>query len=347
VFAGFRPNRKQLRSAHKVAVLAFDGVVLGDLATPLEIFERARDARGQPCYEVSVCSPNSEVMSEHLSLKVPWRLSKTRHAGTLVVPGIDNLERPIPPEVIRSLKAALKRGARIASICTGAFVLAAAGALDGLRATTHWQAARELARRYPAIEVDPDVLYVDNGKVLTSAGAAAGLDLCLHMVRCDLGSKIAATTARAAVMPLERPGGQAQFITHEDPEGVESMGPLLLWIEQNLEEPLSLPLVARHAAMSARTLSRRFREQVGLSPAQWIARARIRRAQQLLETTALPIEQVAEKAGFRSASVLREHFGAIVGTAPLAYRHAFGGPEIDRVQKMRNNNLWTATYFVS
>jgi len=128
-FAGFRPNRKQRKSPHQVAVLAFDGVVLGDLATPLEIFQRARDARGQPCYEVSVCSPNSEVMSEHLSLKVPWRLSKMRHADTLVIPGIDNLERPIPPEVIRSLKAALKRGARIASICTGAFMLAAAGAL--------------------------------------------------------------------------------------------------------------------------------------------------------------------------------------------------------------------------
>jgi len=185
------------------------------------------------------------------------------------------------------------------------------------------------------------VLYVDNGQVLTSAGAAAGLDLCLHMVRCDLGSKIAATTARAAVMPLERSGGQAQFITHEDPEEVESMGPLLLWIEQNLEEPLSLPLVAQHAAMSMRTMSRRFREQVGLSPAQWIARARIRRAQQLLETTALPIEQVAERVGFRSASVLREHFGTIVGTPPLAYRHAFGGPEIDPVQKKRYDNLWT------
>ena len=341
MFAGITPNRKQRRSPHRVAVLAFDGVVLGDLATPVEIFQRARDARGQPCYEVSVCSPDSEVITEHMSLKVLWRLSKMRHADTLMIPGIDNLERPIPPQVIRSLKAALKRGVRIASVCTGAFVLAAAGVLDGLRATTHWQAARELARRYPAIEVDPEVLYVDNGQVLTSAGAAAGLDLCLHMVRCDLGSKIAATTARAAVMPLERSGGQAQFITHEDPEEAESMGPLLQWIEQNLEEPLSLSLVAHHAAMSMRTLSRRFSEQVGQSPAQWIARARIRRAQQLLETTALPIEQVAERAGFRSASVLREHFGTIVGTPPLAYRHAFRSPEIDLSQKKRYGNLRT------
>jgi transcriptional regulator GlxA family with amidase domain len=264
-------------------------------------------------------------MSEHLSLKVPWRLSQMRHADTIIVPGIDNLDRQIPPEVLRSLKAALKRGARIASICTGAFVLAAAGALNGLSATTHWLATRKLACRFPTIRVNPDVLYVDNGRVLTSAGAAAGFDLCLHMVRCDLGSKIAANTARAAVMPLERSGGQAQFITHEDPEDVDSLGPLLLWIVQNLEEPLSLALIARHFGMSRRTLSRRFREQVGTSPAQWIAKARIRRAQELLETTALPIERVAEGAGFRSASVLREHFGAIVGTPPLAYRQAFGG----------------------
>jgi transcriptional regulator GlxA family with amidase domain len=209
--------------------------------------------------------------------------------------------------------------------------------LDGLRAATHWQAARELARRYPAIEVDPEVLYVDNGQVLTSAGAVAGLDLCLHMVRCDLGSTIAANTARAAVMPLERSGGQAQFITHEDPEEAESMGPLLQWIEQNLEETLSLSQVARHAAMSMRTLSRRFRDQVGLSPAQWIARARIRRAQQLLEATALPIEQVAERTGFRSASVLREHFGIIVGTSPLAYRNTFRSPEMHRAKKKYSN----------
>ena len=326
ISAGFKPNRRQFRSPHRVTILAFDGVVLGDLAAPLEIFGRVRDAYGEPCYEVRVCSPNPEVMSEHLSLKVPWRLSQMRHADTVVIPGIDNLEGSIPMEVIRSLNAALKRGARIASICTGAFVLAAAGALDGLRATTHWLAARKLACRYPAIRVDPDVLYVDNGRVLTSAGAAAGLDLCLHMVRCDLGSKIAANTARAVVMPLERSGGQAQFIIHEDPEDVDSMGPLLLWIEQNLEEPLSLSQLARHAAMSTRTLSRRFREQIGLPPAQWNIKARIRRAQQLLETTALPIEQIAERVGFRSTSVLREHFCAILGTSPLAYRHAFGGP---------------------
>ena len=241
----------------------------------------------------------------------------------MIVPGIDTIERPIAPAILRSLTGALKRGARIASICTGAFVLARAGLLDGLCATTHWAAARELAQRYPQVRVDPNVLYVDNGQVLTSAGAAAGMDLCLHMVRCDYGASVGASVARAAVMPLERAGGQAQFIVHELPEESESMGPLLAWIERNLKHELALPVLARHARMSTRTLSRRFREQIGTTPAHWIARSRVRLAQHLLETTHLPVERIAAEAGFRSASVLREHFFSVVGTSPLAYRRSF------------------------
>ncbi len=247
-----------------------------------------------------------------------------RRADTVIVPGIDNIDRPVGKELLHALRCAINRRARVASICTGAFVLAQTGALDGLRATTHWLVAKELARRYPAIDVKPDVLYVDNGSILTSAGAAAGMDLCLHLVRRDLGAEIAARAARAAVMPLERSGGQAQFIVYEPPAVAESMGPLLLWMEQNVRKHLSLTAIARHAAMSTRTLSRRFREQVGATPAQWIAGARVRRAQRLLETTSLPIEQVAAEAGFRSASVLRAHFGGILGTTPLAYRRALG-----------------------
>jgi transcriptional regulator GlxA family with amidase domain len=320
ISAGIKPTR----SKHRVAILAYDGVVLGDLAMPLEIFGRVREATGQPAYDVRVCAVSGQVQSEHLNLSVPWRLTSVARADTIIVPGIDRLDRMIAPAIFRALGTALQRGVRIASICTGAFVLAQAGLLDGLHATTHWRAAGELARSYPQIKVNADVLYVDNGRVLTSAGAAAGMDLCLYLVRHDHGASIAAHVARAAVMPLERAGGQAQFIEFRPPEASDSMGPLLLWMARNLNRNLSLSTVARHARMSVRTLSRRFAEQVGLTPAQWVVKARIRRAQLLLETTPLPVEQIAAEAGFQSASVLREHFKNSVGVPPLAWRHSFG-----------------------
>jgi transcriptional regulator GlxA family with amidase domain len=310
--------------------LAFDGVVLGDLSTPCEVFGRARGADGHALYEVRICSLTPEVESEHVVLKVPWRLSSLNRADTVIVPGladldaVDLFDRAIPDGLRRAIRRTVDRGARVASICTGAFVLAATGVLDGLRATTHWRAASELARRHPEIDVDADVLYVDNGNVLTSAGAAAGFDLCLHLVRLDFGAEAAARVARAAVMPLERPGGQAQFIVHAPPAGESSsMAPLLAWIEHNLGRDLPLPVIARRAAMSTRTLSRRFLEQVGATPARWIAHARVRRAQRLLETTDFAVERVATESGFASSSVMREHFARIVGTAPLAYRLAF------------------------
>jgi transcriptional regulator GlxA family with amidase domain len=309
-----------------VGVVAFDGVVLGDLSTPCEIFGRVRGRDGRAAYDVRICSIAQEVKSEHVTLKVPWRLSSLSRADTVIVPGIADIDQSAPPDLLRAIRRAVDRGARVASICSGAFILAAAGALDGLRATTHWLGAAELARRYPAIDVDAGVLYVDNGDVLTSAGAAAGLDLCLHLVRRDLGAEAAAEAARAAVMPLERAGGQAQFIVHEAPAGDHtSIGELLTWIEQNLRNDLSLPVIARRAAMSTRTLSRRFRAQVGATPADWIARARVRRAQALLQTTAIAVERVAAESGFGSATVMRQHFGEIVGTTPLAYRRAFCG----------------------
>jgi transcriptional regulator GlxA family with amidase domain len=305
-------------------VVAFDGVVLGDLATASEIFGHARSKDGRNPYEIRVCSQSPEVESTHVALQVPWRLSSLARADTVIVPGVDDVTRPVPAPVLKAIRRAADRGARVASICTGAFVLAATGVLDGLRATTHWLAAADLAHRYPRIQVDPGVLYVDNGRVLTSAGAAAGLDLCIHLVRRDLGAEAAAAVARLAVMPLERAGGQAQFIVHEPPsEGPGSMGSLLTWLEQHLHRQLPLSVIARHAAMSTRTLSRRFREQVGTTPAAWIARARVRRAQQLLETTDLAIERVAADAGFGSAAVMREHFSDILGTTPLTYRRAF------------------------
>ena len=326
MFAGFKPSHAaEGQPRHVVAVVAFDGVVLSDLAIPCEIFGRVRDPKGRCPYEVRVCGSRRKIRSEHLSLVVPWRLASLQRAGTVIVPGIDQIDRPAPGELLRALERAIARGVRVASICSGAFVLASTGALNGLEATTHWRATDELARRYPEIDVNPNVLYVDNGRILTSAGAAAGLDLCLHLVRRDCGAEMAARTARLAVMPLERAGGQAQFIVYEPPTRNDStaIGALMLWITQNLDKELSLPRIARHAGMSTRTLSRRFLERVGRTPAQWVSAARARRAQQLLETTGLSVEEVAVQSGFRSASVLRQHFAGIVGTTPLAYRRNF------------------------
>ncbi len=300
-----------------MAVLAFDGVVLGDLATPLEILGRC------PGYRVRVCSQKRVVRSGFVSLSVPWRLNALSRAHTVIVPGTESpATARLSDAELRALKRASSRGARIVSICTGAFLLAQTGVLDGRRAATHWRGAELLAQRYPRIEVDPSVLYVDAGKVLTSAGAAAGLDLCLHLIRKDFGAAAAARSAREAVMPLERSGGQAQFIEHAAP-AVDGMAPLLEWLAKHVAEDLSLAAIAKRAALSTRTLSRRFREEVGMTPAAWVAKARVRRAQQLLEMGELPIERVADAVGFRSATVLRDHFTRAVGTTPTQYRRAF------------------------
>ncbi|WP_280181344.1 GlxA family transcriptional regulator, partial [Nocardia farcinica] len=217
-------------------------------------------------------------------------------------------------------------GTRIASICTGTFPLAATGLLDGLRATTHWAAAEALARAHPAVTVDPDVLYVDNdGRVLTSAGAAAGLDLCLHLVRRDYGSAVAADAARLAVMPLEREGGQAQFIVAPLPPAPSgsALEPLLIWLQDNLSRPLTLGEIAAHAGTSTRTLLRQFRDQTGTTPLRWLHRARIHRAQHLLETTDHTVERIATQVGFGSPTTFRERFTRVTGVTPHAYRRSF------------------------
>jgi transcriptional regulator GlxA family with amidase domain len=300
-----------------VAVLAFDGVVLGDLATPLEILGRC------PGYSVRVCSAKPRVRSEFVTLSVPWRLSALSRAHTIIVPGAEEpANAKLNRAELRALRRGIALGARVASICTGAFLLAQTGVLDGRRATTHWRGAALLARRHPRIEVDPDVLYVDAGRVLTSAGAAAGLDLCLYLIRKDFGATAAACSAREAVMPMERSGGQAQFIEHVAP-AEDGLGSLLQWLEKHVAEDLSLAAIAKQAALSTRTLSRRFRERVGTTPAAWVAKARVRRAQQLLETSDQPVERIADAVGFRSATVLREHFARVLGTAPTQYRRAF------------------------
>jgi transcriptional regulator GlxA family with amidase domain len=311
---------------HVVAVVALDRVVPFDLSTPCEVFTRVRLPDGRPGYEVVVCglAAHAEVDAGAFAIRPRAGLRTLARADTIILPGVSDLDAPVPPRLVRAVRAAAAAGTRVASICTGAFLLAASGLLDGRRATTHWLAAPELARRHPAIRVDPDVLYVDEGSVLTSAGAAAGLDLCLHLVRLDHGAAVAADTARLSVMPLERAGGQSQFIQHPppSPDG-SSLAPLLTWLEAHLDRELGLAAIARRAGLSVRSLNRRFREQTGTTPLQWLLRARVRRAQQLLETTGHPVEVVASRAGFGSATALRDHFQRVVTTSPQAYRRAF------------------------
>jgi transcriptional regulator GlxA family with amidase domain len=312
---------------HRVAILALNDVSPGDLAIPWEVFSRARDKGGAPAYDVRVCGEAPEICAGPFQLRAPWTLGEAALADTVIVPGRSETTAPVAETVLDTIRAAHGRGARVASICSGAFVLAAAGLLDGRRATTHWLAAPALAAAYPSVRVDPDVLFVDEGSVLTSAGASAGLDLCLHMIRRDHGQAVAAEAARLAVAPLDRAGGQAQFIRREPPASSASLAALLEWMARRLDERLTLEDLAGRAAASPRTLTRRFRAQTGLSPLQWLLMARVRRAQELLETTSLPIETVAFRSGFENASALRERFRRMLGVSPLAYRRTFNGAQ--------------------
>lgn len=309
-----------------VAVLALDGVLAFDLSTPIEVFGRTRLPGGRAAYRVRICAPSDEIDAGAFTIRARWGLDALAEADTIILPGLADPTVPIPQDVLVALRTAAAGGTRVASICVGAFTLAATGLLDGLRATTHWAAAGELAHRHPQVDVDPDVLFVDNGQLLTSAGAAAGLDLCLHMIRRDHGSAVAADAARIAVMPLERDGGQAQFIVHEPPTPAgASLEPLLRWMEENTHRALTLDAIAARALMSTRTLNRRFREQTGTTPLQWLHRCRLRQAQYLLETTGHPVERIASQVGFGSPTTFRDRFKQLVGTSPQAYRRAFRG----------------------
>ncbi|MDR5665252.1 helix-turn-helix domain-containing protein [Burkholderia cenocepacia] len=307
---------------HTVAVLALPDVVPFDLGVACDTFARVRAPNVEPAYRVRVCSEQPRVGGDLFELRPPFRLDALADADTIMVPGTSVPLAPTSRRVLDALRAAAARGCRIASICSGAFVLAEAGLLDGLRATTHWLAAAELARRHPNVDVDPNVLFVDNGQILTSAGAAAGLDLCLHMIQADYGAAVAVDAARSAVAPRVREGGQAQFIAPEWPAGGDGLHDLMDWLHANLRQPLTLDAIARKASTSVRTLTRRFQEQ-GTSPGQWLQTARVRHAQQLLEVTELSIEHVATEAGFGSVTAFRERFARIVGTSPQRYRQAF------------------------
>jgi AraC family transcriptional regulator, transcriptional activator FtrA len=251
-------------------------------------------------------------------------LAKLRQSDTVIVLPT---ERPgqVPPEVLVALRAAHRRGARLVSLCTGAFILAAAGLLNGRRATTHWTECAELARRYPLVSVDPAVLYVDEGDILTSAGTAAGIDLCLHVVRRDYGTEVATQRARQMVVPPQRDGGQAQYIDAPMPEVDSSdlFADTISWLEEHVDQPVHVHDLAARAAMSPRTFARRFLATTGVTPYQWLLRQRVRLAQRLLEVSDLPVEIVAERSGFVTAGNLRKHFSRAVHTSPQSYRRAF------------------------
>ncbi|GAB3456452.1 AraC family transcriptional regulator [Streptomonospora sediminis] len=311
---------------HTVAVLALDKVIPFDLSAPIEIFTRTRLPDQRPGYRIRVCGDRQEVDTGTFMLRPSWGLDGLAGADTVIVPGTADPTAPLPAAVHDALRAAAADGTRIASICTGAFLLAATGLLDGLRVTTHWVAADRLAAAHPRLEVAPNVLYVDNGQFLTSAGAAAGLDLCLHMIRRDYGSAVAADAARLSVTPLEREGGQAQFILHEGPptpHGSE-LEPVLDWLRENLADTITLDGISARAGMSTRTLIRRFREQTGTTPLQWLHHTRIRRAQHLLETTCHSVERIGTQVGFGSATAFRDRFKKTTGVSPHAYRRTFG-----------------------
>lgn len=310
---------------HTVAVIALDQVIPFDLSTPVEVFTRTRLPDGRPGYQIRVCAEDEEIDAGTFTLRAPWGLEGLQDADTIIVPGVADPAALLSPPVREALRSAAADGTRIASICTGTFPLAATGLLDGLRATTHWLAAGLLAATHPDIDVDPDVLYVDNGQFLTSAGAAAGMDLCLHMIRRDYGSAVAADAARLSVMPLEREGGQAQFIVHDHaptPQGSD-LEALLTWLRTNLGRDLTLADIAAQSGTSTRTLIRRFREQTGTTPLQWLHRARIRQAQHLLETTEHSVERIGTQVGFGSATTFRDRFKRTTGVSPQTYRRTF------------------------
>jgi transcriptional regulator GlxA family with amidase domain len=313
-----------LRSA---VAIALPGVAPFELGVVCEVFGIDRREHGVPLVDFAVIAPEPGRVptSMGFSLDVPDGLDRARTADVVVVPAFPRTDA-VPEAVVDVLRDAAAREAWVVSVCSGAFALGEAGLLDGRRCTTHWMYTDELARRFPAAKVDPDVLYVEDGNVVTSAGSAAGIDACLHLVRCELGVQAASAVARRMVVPPHRDGGQAQFVAAPVPAcHDDGFAPILAWMLDHLEQDLKVEDLAARAHMSARTFARRFRSATGATPTAWLNRQRLQRARELLEATDLPVEVVAERSGFGSGAVLRSHFAAL-GTTPQAYRRTFAGP---------------------
>ncbi|MFD5360497.1 GlxA family transcriptional regulator [Streptomyces tendae] len=309
---------------HRVVVLALKGVYPFELGIPSRVFGAAGGR-----YEVLTCSVDGGPVTTNsdFSVTVGHGPEVLGTADTVLLPPFDtSLLTREPPPGVREALAAVRPGTRIVSICTGAFVLASAGLLDGRPATTHWALADVFRSWYPLVDLDRDVLFVDDGDVLTSAGAASGVDICLHLVRRDHGTAVANQVARACVVPPWREGGQAQYVEHPVPEtSATGTSDTRQWALENLHEPLSLADLAGHAGMSLRTFARRFDEEVGMSPGRWLIQQRVSRARHLLETTDLAVDDIAGRVGFAGGTSLREHLHAAIGVSPLAYRRTFRG----------------------
>jgi transcriptional regulator GlxA family with amidase domain len=309
---------------HRIVVIAVPPVTAFDLSIPELIFTPV-EADGRPAYDIQVCTAEPGILRSAgaFDVSVQRGLEAVAEADTVMVTGGAGRE-DVPPAVLTALREAAEAGKRIASICTGAFVLAEAGLLEGRRATTYWAKSDVFRRRYPAVLLEPDVLFVEDGPVLTSAGLAAGIDLCLHMIRSDHGAAAANEVARLAVVAPVRPGGQAQFIETPLPaETGVSLAETRAWALERLDQQLTLTDLARHAHNSVRTLTRRFRDETGLSPLQWLLHQRVIRARELLESTDLPMEAVAARSGLGSADSMRQHLVRRVGLTPTAYRRSF------------------------
>ncbi|WP_432107062.1 GlxA family transcriptional regulator [Streptomyces sp. AA1529] len=310
---------------HRVVALVNPPQSPFELSCPGEVFGTA-PLDGPPRYSFGVCAENPGPLptTAGYAMVVDAGLEALEHADTVIVPGWQPPGAPAPPAVTTALRAAHRRGARIVAICTGAFVLAQAGLLDGRRATTHWRHTTQLAATFPQVHLEQDVLFVDHGDVATSAGTGAGIDLCLHLVRCDHGAAYAARIARNMVLPPHREGSQLQYAVQPAPaKADESLAPLLEWATSRLDTRLTLDRLAERAGLSSRTLARRFTEQLGTSPGQWLLDQRIDAARVLLEQTDLPVEAVAARVGLASAVNLRRRFRAHLGTTPGAYRRTF------------------------
>lgn len=327
-------------SAGSVAVVVTEEIDvpswdLYELSIPCTVFGKPQPDLADPWYDLRLCGtrepghdPGAPANGAGLSLRTRHGLADLAGADTVIVPSVPDAcvdeGQPLDPELIAALRLAHDAGARMVSLCTGAFALAEAGILDGRRATAHWMHTAQLADRYPKVRVDDSVLYVDDGDVLTSAGLTAGLDLCLHLVRRDLGAHVANQLARRMVVPAHRPGGQAQFIDHPMPATDDrGLAPVLDWARAHLDQPLTVEDLARQAAMSPRTLYRRLQAATGATPLQWLLNQRLRRAQSLLESTDLPVSRIGELSGLGTANNLRHHFVKQIGVSPSDYRRAF------------------------